>query len=616
MSKRGIPNGLKVDIKSANRFFQGLKEEPKKPSLTEIENQELVSKIVPAMERYYICSVAKFVVRHVTIKAQGIAIYEKWESVCKAYLQEYLSDTVFGIDKGELYQACDLVKIGTLLYMLSPEAKKADAFQRVKIAESCKQDIWTYIEKIMPSVTKMALEPDNEGNEYRYAEKVLAHAQRNYEKDSTAKYTVFGISYMLLCKKEELEKRDLIKELYVLFWSSHEEYYPRGQIDTENDRLLYIIKKVYAFQFRNGRKLEDLKEHYRDEKLDELVNEAPDIPHKGLSGDAVAQPVFMEMVMQRFGLDEDEIVFSKADRAAIAGFMSKSDIHVDKVCEGKMMAGNIREEYEYYFSHSSDAIWSAFLGYGMAKALSERRKKDILSTLNGNVPDIKVQKEDSLKARLNEQEQELAKYRLELEEKDRQIQNLKVKEETVNENYYRQLNKATALQVRLENIEQEMESLSAEAGKKEKEEQKQAKDDCIDSLIPVEQSAEPDEVAAERQTVENSVIEGNIRALTGMFDILIVGGNRNLTKKLGDKYPKLHIWDTDQDMAESFIGSMDYILFKHDSMGHKTYNKTKQVAKSKGILYDYLLPVTSIPLVEKDLYEKVMGVFSSLAEKF
>ena len=52
MSKRGIPNGLKVDIKSANRFFQGLKEEPKKPSLTEIENQELVSKIVPAMERY------------------------------------------------------------------------------------------------------------------------------------------------------------------------------------------------------------------------------------------------------------------------------------------------------------------------------------------------------------------------------------------------------------------------------------------------------------------------------------------------------------------------------------------------------------------------------------
>ena len=28
----------------------------------------------------------------------------------------------------------------------------------------------------------MALEPDNEGNEYRYAEKVLAHAQRNYEK--------------------------------------------------------------------------------------------------------------------------------------------------------------------------------------------------------------------------------------------------------------------------------------------------------------------------------------------------------------------------------------------------------------------------------------------------
>ena len=205
---------------------------------------------------------------------------------------------------------------------------------------------------------------------------------------------------------------------------------------------------------------------------------------------------------------------------------------------------------------------------------------------------------------------------MELEEKDRQIQNLKVKEETVNENYYRQLNKATALQVRLENIEQEMESLSAEAGKKEKEEQKQAKDGCIDSLIPVEQSAEPDEVAAERQTVENSVIEGNIRALTGMFDILIVGGNRNLTKKLGDKYPKLHIWDTDQDMAESFIGSMDYILFKHDSMGHKTYNKTKQVAKSKGILYDYLLPVTSIPLVEKDLYEKVMGVFSSLAEKF
>ena len=153
MSKRGIPNGLKVDSKSANRFFQGLKEEPKKPSLTEIDNQELVSKIVTAMERYYICSVAKFVVRHVTIKAQGIAIYEKWESVCKAYLQEYLSDTVFGIDKGELYQACDLVKIGTLLYMLSPEAKKADAFQRVKIAESCKQDIWTYIEMIMPSVT-------------------------------------------------------------------------------------------------------------------------------------------------------------------------------------------------------------------------------------------------------------------------------------------------------------------------------------------------------------------------------------------------------------------------------------------------------------------------------
>lgn len=94
---------------------------------------------------------------------------------------------------------------------------------------------------------------------------------------------------------------------------------------------------------------------------------------------------------------------------------------------------------------------------------------------------------------------------------------MKVKEETVNENYYRQLNKATALQVRLENIEQEMESLSAEAGKKEKEEQKQAKDGCIDSLIPVEQSAEPDEVAAERQTVENSVIEGNIRALTGML---------------------------------------------------------------------------------------------------
>lgn len=100
MSKRGIPNGLKVDIKSANRFFQGLKEEPKKPSLTEIENQELVSKIVPAMERYYICSVAKFVVRHVTIKAQGIAIYENGNQCVKRICRNTLVILYSGSTKG------------------------------------------------------------------------------------------------------------------------------------------------------------------------------------------------------------------------------------------------------------------------------------------------------------------------------------------------------------------------------------------------------------------------------------------------------------------------------------------------------------------------------------
>ncbi|MEG1640521.1 MAG: hypothetical protein RR284_06315, partial [Ruthenibacterium sp.] len=85
--------------------------------------------------------------------------------------------------------------------------------------------------------------------------------------------------------------------------------------------------------------------------------------------------------------------------------------------------------------------------------------------------------------------------------------------------------------------------------------------------------------------------------------VVVIGGDLNFVKNLLAAQPKLESLDKENlGLFESSVRGADYVLMRYSSMSHGIYDKAKSICKRRGIEYGYIEGKTSIPLVEKSIY--------------
>lgn len=243
------------------------------------------------------------------------------------------------------------------------------------------------------------------------------------------------------------------------------------------------------------------------------------------------------------------------------------------------------------FGYKAEMIASSIAFYSVIKTAKKSRVDDILYYLRKEA-NIEKSAASDTNVLLNQNEEAEKKIR-ELEEKYERI----IQEKDAVIEKYRKAEKAeSGAKGHIERLEQDNKELSEECSiLRDLLAEYEEKIPEVQKSIKVEKTIPSNQIC---QLIENASTK---------HKIFIIGGNENLMKKVGAKYPGLQ-WYHTRRMSEwdYMLADADLILFKTDCLGHTNYAKAKSVAGSHNIKYDYLKTVTSIELLERDIVDKFM----------
>ncbi|MCC8139767.1 MAG: DUF2325 domain-containing protein [Lachnospiraceae bacterium] len=102
-------------------------------------------------------------------------------------------------------------------------------------------------------------------------------------------------------------------------------------------------------------------------------------------------------------------------------------------------------------------------------------------------------------------------------------------------------------------------------------------------------------------------MQDTIRQVSRHHKIYLIGGNQNLTKKLRNRYPDIRCYHSERKSScGAMITNADLVMFKYDSLCHAMSAKVQGIAEAKKIPCAYISPVTSMELLEHEIYEKMV----------
>lgn len=85
--------------------------------------------------------------------------------------------------------------------------------------------------------------------------------------------------------------------------------------------------------------------------------------------------------------------------------------------------------------------------------------------------------------------------------------------------------------------------------------------------------------------------------------IVFCGGQQNFVNMLRNAQPDISYVDQcNLATCDALIANSDIVIFRVTQMSHSLYGKAKQICKARGIRFEHLPNVTSIPLTEKLIY--------------
>lgn len=85
--------------------------------------------------------------------------------------------------------------------------------------------------------------------------------------------------------------------------------------------------------------------------------------------------------------------------------------------------------------------------------------------------------------------------------------------------------------------------------------------------------------------------------------IVFCGGQQNFVNMLRNAQPDISYVDQcNLATCDALIANSDIVIFRVTQMSHSLYGKAKQICKARGIRFEHLPNVTSIPLIEELIY--------------
>ena len=85
--------------------------------------------------------------------------------------------------------------------------------------------------------------------------------------------------------------------------------------------------------------------------------------------------------------------------------------------------------------------------------------------------------------------------------------------------------------------------------------------------------------------------------------IVFCGGQQNFVNMLRNAQPDISYVDQcNLATCDALIANSDIVIFRVTQMSHSLYRKAKQICKARGIRFEHLPNVTSIPLTEELIY--------------
>lgn len=85
--------------------------------------------------------------------------------------------------------------------------------------------------------------------------------------------------------------------------------------------------------------------------------------------------------------------------------------------------------------------------------------------------------------------------------------------------------------------------------------------------------------------------------------IVFCGGQQNFVNMLRNAQPDISYVDQcNLATCDALIANSDIVIFRVTQMSHSLYGKAKQICKARGIRFEHLPNVTSIPLTEELIY--------------
>lgn len=89
--------------------------------------------------------------------------------------------------------------------------------------------------------------------------------------------------------------------------------------------------------------------------------------------------------------------------------------------------------------------------------------------------------------------------------------------------------------------------------------------------------------------------------------IVFCGGQQNFVNMLRNAQPDISYVDQcNLATCDALIANSDIVIFRVTQMSHSLYGKAKQICKARGIRFEHLPNVTSIPLTEELIYTLIM----------
>lgn len=568
--------------------------------------------LYPAALRLLSGYAARYISSFAGRKNAFLAIYQKWESRCYIYLKEYLEGPVQGLERLDLYQAEEEAKIGALLYMFGPLVEQGNVCKTHPVDAVLKKELNAAFERTMPELYEKIYQADITDTKKDLSEEIISYAGSAGKGNQNIEMGIYGAAALLCVYREETENVELDACLNTLYWAAESDCALDGFTHTKNPMAAEFIRAVYKQPLSKAKNETWLESFYKDQQPVWIDQQAGGT--SGTDGCLIDIVHFYRKALQRLGVDK-EFIICKKDREEISMLLADSLATFHK---GSMKAreSDMIQEFIALSNRTDEKILEgdilipppesfigAFYCYMLAKQLSGIRKHDILQIQNKRNHDTILKQNAS-------QGKELEQLRLNLTKAESQVQVLQKSTGELQEKYYGAVNRAAAATNRAETLEEQVRELQNRIEELEKDKvqiliEKEELQQRLEAVLPDEAVDEAQCGCEDPMQIEQERVEQELTELLSRHKVLIAGGNRNLTKKLKVKYPQLRIWDTDQDCEEAFIASMDLILFKHDSMGHKTSIKIKKIARGKGIPYDYLQPITALPLVERDMLEKI-----------